>query len=201
MVIDKESYKLGDDNYYKIECDKQQIVIGHTGRKDMYHYLGWTNRHGGKYKKTATFTINKEGNVYQHYDPKYYSDFVSLYNIAPFTISITLENVGWLQKDDINDRYYDWLGHNYILEDDDIVTQRWRNKDHWDRYTPEQMESLRNLTDKLCNDFGIKNDCISHTVFNEDVDIYEGITFKSNYYQEATDISPAFDMEVFKTTV
>ena len=66
-------------------------------------------------------------------------------------------------------------------------------------YTKEQLISLRELTNKLCDDFQIKNDCISHNVFNEDVDIYEGITFRSNYYQEATDVSPAFDMDIFKT--
>lgn len=200
MVIDKETYKLSDSNYYKEEYTKKQIVIGHTSRKDMYHYSSWKNRHNGKYKKTAAYTIDKDGKVYEHYDPKYYSEYVSLHDMGPFTIPIALSNVGWVQRDNLNDRYYDWLGHNYILEDDDIVKQRWRNKEHWVKYTDEQLQSLRNLTDKLCNDFEIKNDCIGHTVFNEDVDIYEGITFKSNYYQEATDISPAFDMKVFKTT-
>lgn len=200
MVIDKETYKLSENNYFKKEYTKKQIVVGHTGRKDMYHYSSWINRHNGGYKKSAAFTIDREGNIYQHYDPKFYSEFISLYDMAPFTIPITLTNVGWVQKDNINDRYYDWLGHNYILEDDDIVIKKWRNKDYWVKYTDKQLKSLRNLTDKLCQDFNIKNDCIGHTVFNEDVDIYEGITFKSNYYQEVTDISPAFDMEIFKTT-
>lgn len=199
MVIDKETYKLPDDNYFKQEYTKTQIVIGHTGRKNMYHYSSWKNRHNCKYKKSAAFTIDRDGKIYQHYEPKFYSEYISKYDMAPFTIPITLTNVGWVQKDVVNDRYYDWLGHNYILEDDDIVTRKWRNKEYWIRYTDTQLNSLKNLTDKLCEDFNIKNDCIGHTVFNEDVDIYEGITFKSNYYQEVTDISPAFDMEIFKT--
>jgi N-acetyl-anhydromuramyl-L-alanine amidase AmpD len=200
MVIDKETYKLSENNYFKEEYTKKQIVIGHTGRRGMYHYSSWINRHNGKYKKSAAFTIDKDGKIYQHYDPKYYSEFISLYDMAPFTIPITLTNEGWLLRDNVNDRYYDWLGHNYILEDDDIVGKRWRNKEFWVKYPSQQLESLRKLTDKLCHDFNIKNDCIGHTAFNEDVDIYEGITFKSNYYQEVTDISPAFDMDIFKTT-
>jgi hypothetical protein len=201
MVIDKDTYKLSNNNFHKDEYTKKQIVVGHTGRKDMFHYSSWKNRHNGSYKKTAAYTIDKEGKVYEHYDPKYYSDFISLYDMDPFIIPITLTNVGWVKKDNLNDRYYDWLGHNYILEGDDVITKRWRDKEHWVKYTDEQLSSLKTLTDKLCDDFGIKNDCIGHTVFNEDVDIYEGITFKSNYYQEVTDISPAFDMNIFKKTV
>ena len=114
MVINGDRYKLTDKNYYKLEYKKTQIVVGHSGRKDMYHYSAWKNRHNEVYKKTAPFTIDKDGTIYQHYDPKYYSDFVSLYNIAPSVIPIVLVNIGWLLKDNVNDRYYDWLGHNYI---------------------------------------------------------------------------------------
>jgi hypothetical protein len=201
MIIDKKTYNLPKTNYHQQEYTKKQIVIGHTGRQDMNHYDSWINRHNGNYTKTSAFTIDRDGKVYQHYDPKFYSDYISLHDMGPFTIPITLTNVGWVLKDDINERYYDWLGHNYILDDNEIVRKRWRNKDYWVKYTDEQLKSLLNLTDKLCEDFEINNNCISHTVFNEDVDIYEGITFKSNYYQEVTDISPAFDMEIFKTTV
>jgi hypothetical protein len=201
MIINKKTYRLPERNYHKEEYTKKQIVVGHTGRKDMYHYSSWLNRHNGYYTKTAAYTIDKEGNIYEHYDPKYYSDFITKHDMAPFTIPITLVNVGWLNKDTVNDRYYDWLGHNYIKEDDEVTFSKWRNHNFWENYTGEQLTSLRNLTDKLCNDFNIKNDCIGHSVFNEDVDIYEGITFRSNYYQESTEISPAFDMDIFKIKV
>tara|TARA_Y100000389_G_C17466234_1_gene525889 strand:+ start:245 stop:847 length:603 start_codon:yes stop_codon:yes gene_type:complete len=198
MNIDKKTYLLPEKNYYKAEYTKKQIVVGHSGRKNMYHYSSWINRLNGEYKKTASYTIDKDGKIYQHYDPKYYSDYVTIHDMAPFTIPIVLTNVGWLNRDNLNDRYYDWLGHSYIKEDDEVTYSKWRNHSYWENYTNEQLNSLRNLTDYLCDEFNIKNDCIGHTVFNEDVDIYEGIAFKSNYYQESTDISPAFDMEIFK---
>ena len=140
MVIDTDTYKLSNKNYYNVEYTKKQIVVGHTGRKDMYHYSSWINRHNGKYKKSAAYTIDREGNIDQHYDPKFYSEFISMYDMGPFTIPITLSNVGWVQKDNINDRYYDWLGHNYILDDDDIVNKKWRNKEYWVKYTDKQLK-------------------------------------------------------------
>lgn len=201
MIIDDTTYKLGDNNYYKVENRKTQIVIGHTSRKDMYHFSSWVNRHNGKYKKTAAFTIDTDGKIYQHFNPKYYSDYIDIHNMGPFTIPVVLTNIGWLERDTLNDRYYDWLGHSYIFDSGEVVKEKWRNRDYWVRYSNEQLKSLRELTDYLCNEFKINNNCISHTMFNEDVDIYEGITFKSNYYQESTDVNPSFDMNIFKTTV
>lgn len=198
MKIDKNSYKLPNSNFYQVEYTKKQIVVGHTGRNDMSHYSTWINRYNGKYKKSVAFTIDKEGGVYQHYDPKYYSDYVDKRDMGPFTIPITLVNLGWVTKDNLSGKYYDWFDKPYIMEDKDLTYMKWRNKVFWVNYTEEQLKSLKKLTDKLCDEFGIKNDCISHTNFNEDVDIYEGIVFKSNYYQEVTDISPAFNMDIFK---
>ena len=76
-MIDTETYKLTDSNYHKEVYDKTQIVIGHTFQKNMLHYVGWVYRLNGKNKKTATFTITKEGKVFQHYDPIYYSTFIN----------------------------------------------------------------------------------------------------------------------------
>lgn len=195
MIIDKDTYRLPKTNYHQSEYTKTQIVIGDTMRRDMYHYDSWVNRFGGKYKNTAAYTIRKDGTIYEHYDPKYYSEFITLHDMAPFIIPIVLENIGWLVRDEPNDRYYDWLGHSYML--DKVTNHKWRNKQIWDNYTDEQITSLKYLTNKLCDDHGVKKQCIGHTLFNEDVDIYEGITFRSNYYQEFTDINPSFDIITF----
>ena len=76
MDIDKTTYSLDKNNYYNNVFKKTQIVIGHSSRKDMRHFDSWVNRRNGTYKKTSPFTIDKEGKIYQHYDPKYYSDFL-----------------------------------------------------------------------------------------------------------------------------
>jgi hypothetical protein len=82
MIINKKTYRLPERNYHKEEYTKKQIVVGHTGRKDMYHYSSWLNRHNGYYTKTAAYTIDKECNIYEHYDPKYYSDFITKLTIG-----------------------------------------------------------------------------------------------------------------------
>ena len=195
MLIDKETYLLEENNYYKVEYKKTQIVIGHSSRKDMRHFDAWSNRRNGKYKKTSTYSIDKEGNVYQHYDPKYYSDFLG-HEQDKCNISITLVNQGWLKLNDMN-VYVDWLGHIYS-RDIKPLERNWRDYRYWANYTEEQFKSLKNLIEYLCIEFNIKENIIDYTVYDSDVDIFKGVTFRSNYYQEVTDVSPAFEIEKIK---
>jgi hypothetical protein len=193
-MIDKTSYTLTENNYYQVEYKKNQIVIGHSGRKEMRHFGGWINRRNGKHKKGASFTIDKEGTIYQHFDPKYYTDFVGVEQDKS-NISIVLVNEGWLELDKLNNIYIDWLGHTYSKKSL-VKEQNWRNHKYWMRYTDEQMLSLKELVLYLCEEFKIKKDFIGHCVYDEDADIFNGITFRSNYKSELTDVSPAFEMDI-----
>jgi N-acetyl-anhydromuramyl-L-alanine amidase AmpD len=196
-MIDTTTYPLNEDNYHLEVFDKTQIIIGHTYRTGMLHYGGWINRLNGKNKKTSTFTINKDGKIFQHYDPKYYSTFVNNQQDKA-SISIVLENCGWYRKDSMINKYIDWLGNIYNKQSNEVFVKRWRNHTYWDSYTNEQTESLKNLVNKLCDEYKIQKNFIGHNVYNEDIDLYKGITFRSNYSQESTDVSPAFDMEILK---
>lgn len=193
MLIDTETYKLTENNYHKEIYDKTQIIIGHTYQKGMLHYANWIYRLNGKNKKTATFTITKEGDVYQHYDPIYYSSFVNNQQDKA-SISIVLENLGWFRKDTMVDRYIDWLGNSYRKSNEEVLIKRWRNYNYWDRYTEKQTESLVKLVFEICQKYNINKDFIGHNVLDENIDLFKGITFRSNYYQESTDVSPAFDV-------
>lgn len=192
MFIDKETYSLSETNYHKVEYGKTQIVIGHNSRKDMRHFESWVNRRNGNYKRTSAYTIDKDGMIYQHYDPKYYSDFLG-HEQDKNNIPITLVNEGWLILDE-NNVYVDWLGHIYS-RNTDVLNRSWRDYRFWSKYTKEQMNSLNYLLQELCDEFNIEYTIKTNNVYDEDIDIFKGITFRSNYYQELTDVSPAFDIE------
>lgn len=196
IKIDRDTYKLTEKNYYKEIYDKTQIVIGHNNRKDNRHVDGWLMRKNGDYKKTSNYTIDRDGKIFEHFSPKYYSDFIGLEQDKS-NISITLVNVGWLKLDKLNNIYTDWLGHTYS-KNIKVVERSWRGYDYWYEYSEEQLDSLKSLLDFLCEEFKIPKQCIGNNVYNEDVDIYKGITFRSNYSQDIKDVSPAFNIEKIK---
>lgn len=196
-MIDTETYKLPKNNYHEDVYDKTQIVIGNTQSVNMQHYDSWIYRLNGNNKKTAHFTITKGGKIYQHFDTKFYSDFLNKKEDR-FLISIVLENIGWLKKNAIDGKFFDWLGRHQDLKEEEVLMKRWRNHTYWDIYSEEQMLSLKKLVSELCSKYGIEKRSVGTNVHNEDIDLFNGITFRSNYYQELTDVNPSFKFEVLQ---
>lgn len=199
IKIDKDSYPLTKNNYYPKVYKKKQIVIGHTFTDDMTHYIGWQNRYNGKNKKTAAFTIDVDGKIYQHFDPKYYSKFLDINNVDEHIISVVLVNKGWLIRKIDTDQYYDYLFKP--VENIEIVNKKWRDHTYWATYSDKQIESLTELCRYLSKKFGIELQTIGHYAKFSDAFTYHGILSRSNYVKEFTDLSPSFDFTKFKNNL
>lgn len=200
MVIDKETYNLTEKNYYNIETNKKLIVLGNSLSDKDNHITGWENRMGGEYKKTSTYTIFRNGEIYEHFKPSYYSSFVENESIDKKIISITLENQGWLNKDLKNDRYFNWVGNIY-KRNKSVYEKRWRGFVYWDSYTNKQMKSCVFLIKHLCDKFNIENKCVGHNTYIDGIDMFEGITYRSNFQREYTDLNPSWDFKKFKELI
>jgi len=200
MVIDKETYNLTEKNYYNIETNKKLIVLGNSLSDKDNHITGWENRMGGEYKKTSTYTIFRNGEIYEHFNPSYYSSFVENENIDKKIISITLENQGWLNKDLKNDRYFNWVGNIY-KRNKSVYEKRWRGFVYWDSYTNKQMKSCVFLIKHLCDKFDIENKCVGHNTYIDGIEMFEGITYRSNFQREYTDLNPSWDFKKFKELI
>lgn len=200
MVIDKETYNLTEKNYYNIETNKKLIVLGNSLSDKDNHITGWENRMGGEYKKTSTYTIFRNGEIYEHFNPSYYSSFVENESIDKKIISITLENQGWLNKDLKNDRYFNWVGNIY-KRNKSVYEKRWRGFVYWDSYTNKQMKSCVFLIKHLCDKFNIENKCVGHNTYIDGIDMFEGITYRSNFQREYTDLNPSWDFKKFKELI
>lgn len=195
MEIDNSKYKLPKTNYHRTANKKRQIVVGNTFSSDMKHYNGWLTRHNGLYKKTAAFTIDINGNIYQHYDPKYYSDFLIDKKANINSIPVVIENCGWLIKAEDN-TFNTWVGNKFI--DENIVNIVWRSHSFWCEYNDKQVNSLVELSKYLCKKFNIPKTTIGHNTKVEDIYQYNGVVFRSNYQKHSTDLTPAWDYEKFK---
>lgn len=200
-MIDKETYKLGSNNYIKEVTVKDKIVIGNTFTTDMRHYAGWLKRWNGNYNKTAMYTITLGGDVYEHFPPNFYSNFMNDSDFNESSISILLENEGWLMRDVLDKkRYINYIGHIYKREDE-ILYKKWRKYNYWAPYTEKQMESTINLVKKLCSDFNIPLEVVSHNTQLDDIDTFNGVLYKSNFTKYYTDVNPAWDFTTFKNKI
>lgn len=201
MIIDDTTYKLTVDNYIPQGTKKSRIIIGNSFSINMEHYVGWNKRWNGNYTKTAMFTIDIKGNVFQHFSPIYFSNFMENTDLNETSITILMENEGWLIKDlSEENKFINYVGHIYNREDS-VVEKRWRNHIYWAPYTKKQEESAEKLVKELCSEFEIPLRVIPHNTNFDEADNYDGILYRSNFEKYYTDISPAWDCLSFKNKI
>lgn len=197
MIIDNETHKLSTENYIPVKTKKNRIVLANTFNHDMGHVMGWKNRLNGYFKKTATYTINKNGVIYEHFNPDFFSHYFQSHEMNMKTIIVLIENEGWLVKDK-NNQYINLLGNIY-RKPNEVYEKKWRGFNFWSPYTKEQLEASVYLVNMLCEKYGIVNKTVSHnTKIDLDISPY-GVFYRSNLEKYYTDVNPNWFFEEFKT--
>ncbi|MDA3780013.1 MAG: N-acetylmuramoyl-L-alanine amidase [Bacteroidales bacterium] len=192
MHIDKETYKISNNNHYRNNTKKSQIVIGSSLRKDHYHIKRLQHKDYGKTKKWNTFTISRDGKIYQHYDDKYYSDFLGVKEGDKKSISIILENMGCLFETSSR-KYINWL--NEFCDINQVVEKEWFGYDFWEKYSDDQIDSLVDLINLLCDKHNIPKKIIEFHTYHKNTYKFKGIVFKGNYIEDSTDINPLLNTD------
>jgi N-acetyl-anhydromuramyl-L-alanine amidase AmpD len=178
--------------------NKKQIILCNTFRDASNYLVSLKYRNNGEFKKIPNYVITKEGKVLQLIPDDSYSEFFKKTEINKDAIIICLENNGWLNKGILNPNYYNWIGEEISK---DVFIKKWRNKLYWDKYTPEQTESLTILCKKILKKFKIDKNFIGHNTKVDGIKIFNGIVCRSNYDNQYTDLSPAFEFESFKKNI
>lgn len=193
LSMDKERYAVTTKNHYQTKNKKSQIILGGSLRKDSNHIIHLQYKDFGQTKKWPTFSITREGKIYQHYDPTYYSDYMGVKDIDKKSISIVLENMGMLFYDANKEQFVNWI--NERCPDNLVYEKVWKNCRYWEKYTDEQYESLALLCEFLFKEYGIEKDALGFNVHDPDSIGYHGILTRSNYDSDYTDLNPSFDFQ------
>ena len=173
---------------------KTQIVLVHTSRNHKDYLLSLIYRFNGKNPKLPHYLINREGKIYQILSNSEYSKYFSEENINKQSIIISLENLGWLEKEPLTKQYVNWIGDIY---NGVVYEKKWRDYFFWQPYTEEQINSTVELTKKIFEENSIKKSVIGHNTKINGIEKFEGIVTRSNYFTETTDLNPSFDFEYF----
>lgn len=196
IQIDRESYIIKEVNYYKEEYKKSLIILGGTNRIEDFYLKRQLKKDNKKAKDWNTYTISRNGVIYEHYNPIYYSEFTGDNIIDRKSVSILLENMGHLYYNDEMDIYVNDL--NEVLENNDLIfTKEWRGYKYYESYTKEQYDATVYLCRLLCLELNINDDSIGHNAFDDNAKNYTGVISRSNLDVNNTDLNPSFDFKKF----
>jgi N-acetyl-anhydromuramyl-L-alanine amidase AmpD len=191
MHIDKETYKISENNRYKTITPKTQIVIGVSLRKENRHIIRLQHTKYYENKNWNTFTISRDGKIYQHYDEKYHTDFLDIKEGDKRSISIVLENMGNLFQMSSR-KYINWL--NEFCDEKYIIEKEWLGYEYWEKFPNIQIEALISLCNILCKKHGIQKNFIDFNTYHKETYKFKGIVFRSNYIEDSSDINPLLNL-------
>jgi len=173
---------------------KNQIILIHTGREYNSYINSLTYRFNGNYNKIPNYIITRNGDIIQLLNNIEYSNIFDYPNINRNGIIISLENLGWLNKEPLKDYYINWIGDIYKGK---VYEKKWRDYFFWEPYTEIQTEKTIELCKKIFSEMSIKPQFIGHNTKINGIEKYEGVVSRSNYDIMYTDINPSFNFEYF----
>jgi len=188
-IIDKK-IKLKNLN----KSDKNQIILVHTSRNVGEYLASLKHRHNGDYNKIPHYVISRKGEIIQLLDNDQYTNFFNDPIYDKKSIVISLENLGWIEKEPLKNHYINWIGNIYKEK---IVDKKWRDYFFWQPYTDIQLDNLAELCKDLSEKMSINLTCIGHNTKTNRMETFSGIFTRSNFDENYTDVSPAFDFEYF----
>jgi N-acetyl-anhydromuramyl-L-alanine amidase AmpD len=173
---------------------KTQIILTHTSRNLNDYLQSLKYRYNGKYKKIPNYIISKDGKILNLLDNNEYSEYYPISTTNKSSVIISLENLGWLEKEPLKQHYVNWIGDIYNGK---VFEKSWREYFFWDPYTDEQIVKLSELCKLISAKINIPLKITGHNTKINGVDKFEGIVSNSNYDSEVTDLNPSFNFDTF----
>lgn len=191
MVIIDNKFERG----LKTSKNKTQILLTHTSRNKLDYVQSLKYRLNGMYSKIPHFIVDRDGKIIQLLETETISNYSIENNINKNSIIISLENLGWLEKQPLKNYYINWIGNIYKEK---VFEKKWRDYFYWQPYTDEQVKQSVNLIKDLTKKYDIKLKCIGHNTKLKGSEKFQGILSESNFDELSTNLSPAFDYEKFE---
>ena len=193
-----EVIKYGNFKPLGKQKKKNQIILTHTSRNVENYLASIRYRYNGTYRRIPNYVVTKEGKVLQLLENIEHTEFFSETNLNRNSIIVSLENLGWLEKQPLENQYVNWIGDIYKGK---TFERKWRDYFFWDSYKEIQIESLSVLCNNIIKEMRMSREVIEHNTKISGIEKFEGIVTRSNFDSNYTDLSPAFDFENFRNKI
>jgi N-acetyl-anhydromuramyl-L-alanine amidase AmpD len=177
---------------------KHQIILTNTSRNIEDYLSALKNRFNGSYHRIPNYIVTREGKILKLLSNIEHSNYFVNNNLNRNSIIVCLENLGWLQKEPLNDRYVNWIGDIYK---GNVFERKWRDYYFWHPYTTTQIENTGKLCKEIMKEMSIPNQTVEHNTKIIGIDKYDGVVSKSNFNEKFTDVNPSFNFELFLKTI
>ena len=174
------------------QTKKNQIILTHTSRNINDYLQSLKFRFNGDFKRIPNYIITQEGKILQLLGNTEYSEYFKEPNVNRNSIIISLENLGWLQKEPLTDHYINWIGDIYKGI---VFEKKWRDYFFWQPYTEKQIENTGFLCKELFIQMKINPQITGNNTKINGVEKYKGLVSRSNFDVDFTDVSPAFNFD------
>lgn len=190
--------KFGKFEPIGLKKKKRQIILNHTSREVGDYLTSLEFRYNRKYDKIPNYIITREGEVLQLLPETGYSNVFDNSIVNENSIIITLENLGWLEKKPLLNYYINWIGSIYKQE---VYNKKWRDYFFWEPYDNRQFDMTVKLCNELLDNMNIRKKFVGYNTYVSHIENYPGVVTRSNFDTKFTDLSPAFNYELFSKMI
>lgn len=190
-----EIIKYGNFKPLGKQKKKSQIILTHTGRSIENYLASLSFRYNGKFNRIPNYVIGKNGQILQLLNNIEHTNYFKEPNLNRNGVIISLENLGWLEKQPLSDKYINWIGDIYYGKP---YERKWRDYFFWDKYPLSQLESLTSLSKMIIEEMKINKEISGHNTKINGVEMFKGIISRSNIDSNYTDVNPSFDFDKFR---
>lgn len=190
--------KFGKFEPIGLKKKKRQIILNHTSREVGDYLTSLEFRYNRKYDKIPNYIITREGEVLQLLPETGYTNVFDNPVVNENSIIITLENLGWLEKKPLLNYYINWIGSIYKQE---VYNKKWRDYFFWEPYDNRQFDMTVKLCNELLDNMNIRKKFVGYNTYVSHIENYPGVVTRSNFDTKFTDLSPAFNYELFSKMI
>ncbi len=211
-----ETYHLSEGQYIKEETSKKYIMIHHTaGRENPYNVIDHWNRDnrgrvGTNYVIGGTSTKGDDaynGKVLRAIDDKYYGWHIGRggsFYMKKHSLSIEICSAGGLKQRE-DGKWYTWFGEQVEDSQVYILKKPFRGYKAFQKYTKEQLKSLRALLIYLSEKHDINLKVGMHKIREDGGDMFEwnsdiyngrlrGLISHTNVRRDKSDVFPQLEL-------
>ncbi len=181
-------------NIKRRKTKKTKIFLYDTQRRVDDYIMKLKYRNNEKYDDIPHYIITKTGKIIKIFDTNHSSKTFGIPEIDGGMVKIVLENLGWLNKNTITGVLHNWIGDPYRAEP---YVKKWRDYYFWDQYSEEQLKSVVQLCQEICELHNIPYQTVPGQGYISNVRKFTGIVCKSNFLNIYTDINPSFNFNIF----